>query len=436
MTNEHLGDQEFAEVRLSDGQTVRLPIIKGTAGNERAIDISNLRAETGYITLDVGYMNTGSCISDITFIDGEQGILRYRGIPIEELAERSSFIETSYLLLYGNLPSQSELSKFESRVKNHTLLHEDIKRFYDGFPRSAHPMTILAAVVSSLAAFYQHESSDEEETFDLNCIRLLAKLPTIAAFSYKKSVGQPFIYPDNRKSYCENFLYMMFAYPTTEYQVDEDFVAALNLLLVLHADHEQNCSTSTVRLVRSSLANIFACISAGICALWGKRHGGANEEVIKMLEEIRDSGGNVQKFVDQAKVKNSKNKLMGFGHRVYKNFDPRAKVIKNACDKLVNKSHKKDELLDIAKELEEVALNDPYFIERKLYPNVDFYSGIIYRAMGIPVDAFTVMFALGRLPGWLAHAKEYNREPARRIGRPRQIYVGKDYERYKPISSR
>jgi citrate synthase len=425
---------QVAKLTLPE-KTVELPIVVGSTG-ERAVDIRSLRTDTGYITLDTGYMNSGGCESAITFIDGENGILRYRGIPIEELAENSTFLETAYLLLYGNLPKATELESFTTRIKRHTLLHEDIKRFYDGFPKDAHPMATLASVVCSLSTFYQHEVVDSEEAFDLNCIRLLAKLPTIAAFSYKKSVGRPFIYPDNSRSYCDNFLYMMFALPVEEYEVDPDFVEALNLLLILHADHEQNCSTSTVRLVRSSLANIFACITAGICALWGKRHGGANEEVIKMLEEIQADGGNVQKYVELAKRKDSSFRLMGFGHRVYKNFDPRAQVIKKACDKLLGKQKVPDQLLDIAKELEETALRDEYFIEKKLYPNVDFYSGIIYRALGIPVNAFTAMFAIGRLPGWLAQAKELYQDPSNKIGRPRQIYTGPERASYVPIEKR
>jgi citrate synthase len=317
------------------------------------------------------------------------------------------------------------------------MIHEDIKRFYDGFPRDAHPMAILASVVSSLWTFYQHEEGrPEDDQFNLHTVRLLAKLPTIAAFAYKKSIGQPFIYPLNRMSYCENFLHMMFSTPAEEYKVDQDLIDILNVLLILHADHEQNCSTSTVRLVRSSKANLFACVTSGICALWGPRHGGANEEVISMLQEIHSSGSPVKKYVEMAKDKNSSFKLMGFGHRVYKNFDPRAKIIKVACDRVLSKLKIADPLLDIAKQLEEAALQDPYFVERKLYPNVDFYSGIIYRAMGIPVRAFTVMFALGRLPGWIAHAKEYNEEPNNKIGRPRQIYVGPQLTEYTPINKR
>lgn len=412
-----------------------LPVVVGSEG-EKGIDISSLRAKTGYITLDPGYMNTGACQSGITFIDGEKGILRYRGIPIETLAEKSTFLEVAYLLMYGKLPTQVELDAFVKRVKKHTLLHEDIKNFYDGFPRDAHPMSVMASVVCSLSAFYQNEVTSAEERMDRNAVRLIAKLPTIAAYAYKKSIGQPFIYPDNSLDYCENFLRMMFATPAEAYEIDPDHAAVLNLLLILHADHEQNCSTSTVRMVRSSGANLFASVTAGICALWGPLHGGANQEVIEMLEEIKADGGNVKKYVELAKSKDSTFRLMGFGHRVYKNFDPRAKIIKAACDKLLAKNKQGDQLLDIAKELEEAALKDSYFIERKLYPNVDFYSGIIYRAMGIPVPAFTVMFALGRMPGWIAHAMEYTGDAAAKIGRPRQVYTGATVSEYTPIGKR
>lgn len=427
---------EIAKLELP-GKTVELPIVTGSEG-EKGVDVSNLRAESGFITLDNGYMNTGACSSAITFIDGEKGILRYRGIPIDTLAERSSFLETSYLLIFGKLPTAVELKQFTDRVRRHTMIHEDIKRFYDGFPRDAHPMAILASVVSSLSTFYQNEEDERTpiDRFTLNTVRLLAKLPTIAAFAYKKSIGQPFMYPRNSMSYGENFLHMMFSTPAEDYVVDPELVDILNLLLILHADHEQNCSTSTVRLVRSSKANLFACITAGICALWGPRHGGANEEVISMLEDMHRDGGSVDKYIAMAKDKSSSFKLMGFGHRVYKNFDPRAKIIKLACDKVLSKLKINDPLLEIAKRLEEAALKDSYFVERKLYPNVDFYSGIIYRAMGIPSRAFTVMFALGRLPGWIAHAKEYNEEPSNKISRPRQIYVGPTVSEYIPIEKR
>ncbi|HMO02916.1 MAG TPA: citrate synthase [Oligoflexia bacterium] len=406
-----------------EDKQVELEIIRGSE-NERGVDITTLRERSGLISFDPGYVNTGSCLSSITFIDGEKGILRYRGYPIEELAESSSFLETSYLLIYGELPTPSELEDFAAKIRKHSLLHEDIKEFFNGFPRDAHPMAILSSVVSSLSTFYQSEDENHEDNFDRHCLRLMAKLPTIAAFAYKKSIGQPMVYPDNSLSYCENFLKMMFSVPSEKYQADPEMVRALDMLFVLHADHEQNCSASTVRLVRSAGSNIYACIAAGICALWGPKHGGANQEVIEMLEMILADGGNVKKYVELAKDKTTKFRLMGFGHRVYKNFDPRAKIIKNACDKLLAKLKTSDPLLDIAKQLEEAALKDSYFIEKKLYPNVDFYSGIIYRAMGIPVPAFPVMFALGRLPGWLAQAREYDGEQKGKIGRPRQIYIG------------
>lgn len=423
-----------ATIQLPEG-SFELPIVEGTEG-EKAIDISSLRGKTGYVTLDSGYMNTGACTSAITFIDGEKGILRYRGIPIEVLAEKSNFLETAYLLMYGKLPKKEELDSYTDRIKRHTMLHEDTKRFYDGFPRDAHPMAMLASVVSSLSTFYQQEEGTPEEIFDKSAVRLLAKLPTIASYAHKKSIGQPLIYPDNRKSYCENFLYMMFSLPAENYEVDPELVDIMNLLLILHADHEQNCSTSTVRMVQSSMPNLYAAITAGICALWGPRHGGANEEVIEMLTEIRNSGGDVKKYVELAKQKDSKVRLMGFGHRVYKNYDPRAKIIKAACHKVLSKMNRPDPLLDIAKRLEEAALTDSYFVDRKLYPNVDFYSGIIYRALGIPVTAFTVMFALGRLPGWMAHAKEYLQEPSNKINRPRQIYTGPTVSEYIPMDKR
>lgn len=427
-------DNINAELKLPD-KSVSLPLVKGSAG-EKAVDITSLLKNSGYITLDSGYMNTGSCRSAITFIDGEKGVLRYRGIPIEVLAEKSNFVETAFLLIYGKLPNKTELSDFSLRLTRHTMLHEDIKRFFDGFPKDAHPMAILASVVCSLSTFYQNEDKPASELMDLTCIRLLSKLPTIAAYSYKKSVGQPLIYPDNRLSYCANFMQMMFGLPAEKYEIDPEIVDVLNLLLILHADHEQNCSTSTVRIVGSSKVNLYAAITAGICALWGPLHGGANQEVIEMLETIRQDGGDVQKYVNLAKSKDSSFRLMGFGHRVYKNFDPRAKIIKQACDRVLSKMKKQDPLLEVAKRLEEAALNDPYFKERKLYPNVDFYSGIIYRAMGIPVPAFTVMFALGRLPGWIAHWKESIMDPELKIGRPRQIYTGPELAEYVPIEKR
>jgi citrate synthase len=410
-----------------------LPIAKGTEG-ETSIDITKLRDKTEVITMDSGYGNTGSCFSSITFIDGEKGILRYRGYPIETLAENSNFIEVSYLLIYGHLPSKKELEQFQYDLTHHTLIHEDMKKFFEGFPPAAHPMGILSAMVSSLSAYYP--DAYNPENYDLNIVRLLAKLKTIAAFSYKKSLGQPFIYPRNDLNFAADMIHMMFAVPSEEYEVPKVLEDALDLLLILHADHEQNCSTSTVRMVGSSNANLFATISAGICALWGPLHGGANQEVIEMLEHIKKDGGDFKKYINYAKDKESKFKLMGFGHRVYKNFDPRAQILKGCADKVLNLLGINDPLLEIAKNLEEAALKDPYFIEKKLYPNVDFYSGIIYRAMGIPTNMFTVMFALGRLPGWLAQWKEMKETPGIRISRPRQIYTGASIREYVPIHKR
>lgn len=427
---------DFAELKLPCGKVVKLPVVIGTE-NEKAVDISNLRANSGYITLDDGYGNTGSCVSEVTYIDGENGILRYRGYPIEELAEKSSFLETSYLLIYGELPKKSDLDQFTHDVIHHTLIHEDMKSFFNGFPKDAHPMAILSSVVSALNTFYQDwDNPMDVERQNLGIIRLLAKLPTLAAFSYKKSIGQPFVYPNNSLSYCANFLNMMFATPAEPYEIDDDVANILDMLLILHADHEQNCSTSTVRLVGSSLSTLYASISAGIGALWGPRHGGANQRVIEMLQDIVKSGDSVAKYVEKAKEKDSKVRLMGFGHRVYKNYDPRAKILKEACHKVLKKVPIKDPLFDVAIELEEVALSDDYFVERKLYPNVDFYSGIIYMAMGIPVNSFTAMFALGRLPGWIAQWRELINAQGMRIGRPRQVYNGATKRPYKPISKR
>ncbi len=417
---------------ILEGTEYSLPVIVGSEG-EKAIDISQLRARSGYITIDPGYGNTGACESEITFIDGDEGILRYRGYPIEQIAGHSQFTEISYLLIYGHLPSAAEQAEFRERLTKHSLIHEDMKKFFESFPASAHPMAILSAMVASLSTYYRDSESDQN--FDLNVIRLLAKAKTIAAFSYKKSIGQPFMYPRNDLSYCANFLHMMFAVPSEPYTPSAVLERALNLLLILHADHEQNCSTSTVRMVGSSQANLFASVSAGICALWGPLHGGANQAVIEMLEKIQADSGNYQKYVDLAKDKTSGFRLMGFGHRVYKNFDPRAKILKHSCDEVLAELGVNDPLLEIAKNLEEVALHDPFFVERKLYPNVDFYSGIIYRAMGIPTNMFTVMFALGRLPGWIAHLKEMRAEGAR-INRPRQIYTGATERRFLPIADR
>ena len=407
-----------------NSKNIQLPIIKGSE-NEHGIDITQLRKETGYITLDPGYANTGACKSSITFIDGEKGILRYRGYPIEELAGKVSFTETSYLLLYGELPNANQKTQFSKQLRQHANIHEDMKRFFDGFPLNAHPMATLSSMVTALSAFHPESESYDEDIIDNNIIKILAKVKTIAAYSYRKYHGLPFIYPNQDLNYVENFLHMMFSDSQEDFYADPVLVEALNLLLILHADHEQNCSTSTVRLAGSSKSNIFGAISSGIAALWGPLHGGANQAVIEMLKMIKKDGGNYKKYIEQAKDKNSSFRLMGFGHRVYKNYDPRAKIIKKAADKVLDKLKIDDPLLDIAKELEKEALRDEYFIKRGLYPNVDFYSGIIYRAMGIPTNMFTVMFALGRLPGWLSHWKEMINSPDFRINRPRQIYTGK-----------
>lgn len=427
---------ENAILQLPDGRSVEIPVITGSE-NEKALDISKLRAQTGYITLDNGFVNTGSCKSSITFIDGEKGILRYRGIPIEQLAEHSSFVEVSYLLIYGKLPNQKELQNFSDQLTRHSMIHEDMKNFFENFSSQAHPMAILSAMVGSLSGYYSDASGKANLDFlDLQAARLMAKVRTIAAFSYKKSIGQPFIYPQNSLSYAANFLRMMFAVPAEEYEIDEDVVKALDLFLLLHADHEQNCSTSSVRVVGSSQANLYASIASGILALWGPLHGGANQQVIQMLTTINEAGGDVNKFIEMAKDKSSEFRLMGFGHRVYKNYDPRAKVIKKACNRILDKLGVQDPLLDIAKELEEKALADDYFVERKLFPNVDFYSGIVYRAIGIPTNMYTVMFALGRLPGWIAQWKEMHEDPKNRIARPRQVYIGETERDYVPIGER
>jgi citrate synthase len=426
---------EIAKIEL-DGTIYELPVIVGSE-NEKAIDISKLRDLTGYITLDTGYKNTGATKSAITFLDGEEGVLRYRGYSIEELAEKASFMEVSYLLIYGELPTQTQFTNFETKIKKHTLVHEDMRRFFEAFPAQAHPMGVLSSMVSSLATFYP-ESLDPNrsaEAKDLTVQRILAKLPTLSAWSYKNSIRHKVMYPRNNYNYCENFLHMMFAMPTEDYHVDPIIVSAVNKLFILHADHEQNCSTSTVRMVGSSQANLYSSVSAGISALWGPLHGGANQEVIEMLEQIHKDGGNVDKWILKAKDKEDPFRLMGFGHRVYKNFDPRANIIKKTCDEVLEKLGISDPLLEIAKKLEKVALEDEYFKSRNLYPNVDFYSGIIYKAIGIPTEMFTVMFALGRLPGWIAQWKEMteNKEP---IGRPRQIYIGKTSREYVPLSKR
>ena len=419
-----------------DGKTLELPVVVGTEG-ERGIDIGKLRAQSGAITLDEGFVNTGSTTSAITFLDGEEGILRYRGYPIEVLAEKCDFVEVAYLLIYGKLPTSDEFDAFRTSLSHHTMIHEDMRNFYTGFPRDAHPMATLGSVVGALSTFYQ-DSLDvrDPRQVEVSVHRLMAKLPTIAAYSHKKSCGQPLMYPRNDLDYCENFLQMMFAVPCEEYRIDPDFSDALDMLLIVHADHEQNCSTSTVRMVGSSDANLFASISAGISALWGPLHGGANQACVEMLERIVADGGDVKKYVDLAKKKDSGFRLMGFGHRVYKNYDPRAKLIKATCDKLLAKIARHDPIFDIAQQLEAVALADEYFIERKLYPNVDFYSGVIYRAMGIPVQMFTVLFAMGRIPGWIAHWIEMHHSPTKKICRPRQIYSGQTLREFVPIDRR
>ncbi|MZE79237.1 citrate synthase [Streptomyces xinghaiensis] len=422
-------------LRYGDGE-YRFPIADSTVGN-KGFDIAKLRNQTGLVTLDSGYGNTAAYQSAITYLDGEQGILRYRGYPIEQLAEHSTFLETAYLLINGELPTGDQLAGFQNEVTQHTLLHEDVKRFYDGFPRDAHPMAMLSSVVSALSTFYQDSHNPfHPEQRHLSTIRLLAKLPTIAAYAYKKSIGHPVVYPSNDLGYVENFLRMTFSVPAAEYEPNPVMVSALEKLLILHADHEQNCSTSTVRLVGSSQANMFASISAGICALWGPLHGGANQSVLEMLEGIKNSGGDVDTFIRKVKNKEDGVKLMGFGHRVYKNFDPRAKIIKAAAHDVLASLGKSDELLDIALKLEEHALADDYFVERKLYPNVDFYTGLIYRAMGFPTEMFTVLFALGRLPGWIAQWHEMIKEPGSRIGRPRQIYTGVVERDFVPLEKR
>ena len=415
-------------------KSIDLPLVMGSE-SEIGIDISKLRSQTKVITLDPGFVNTGSCESGITFLDGEKGILRYRGYPIEQLAEKSNFLEVSYLLIYGELPTNHQLNDFEYNVKQHTLLHEDVRHIYQAFPKDAHPMAILSSIVCALSTFYPDFSATDSDAVDLAIWRLMGKLPTIAAWSYKKNIGQPFVYPINEFTYTKNFLNMLFGVPTTNYEVPEEFVKALNVLFILHADHEQNCSTSTVRLVGSSEANLFASISTGIAALWGPLHGGANQAVLEMLKQIHNDGGDVQKFVKLAKDKGSGFRLMGFGHRVYKNFDPRATILKGYCDKILDLLGTPDPLLDIAKQLEEAALTDEYFIERNLYPNVDFYSGIIYKALGFPTDMFTVLFSLGRLPGWIAHWLEM-RNGISKIGRPRQIYTGQTERNYVSLSQR
>lgn len=419
-----------------DDQTTALPVVAGTEG-ERVLDVTTLRAQTGLTTFDPGYVNTASCSSGITFLKGDQGILRYRGIPIEQLTEHSNFLETAYLLIDGKLPTQSEYQRFTDAITRHTLLHEDVKRFYDGFPKDAHPMAILSAVIGALSTFYQdsHDPTNPQQV-EISTYRLIAKIPTIAAYSYKKSIGQPFVYPDNALDYCSNFLRMMFSVPSEPYAVNPVVTKALNLLFILHADHEQNCSTSTVRLVGSSHANLFASVSAGIYALWGPRHGGANQQVMEMLETIHADGDNVRKYIELAKDRSHPFRLAGFGHRVYKHYDPRARILKRACEQVLDVLGMHDPLLDVAKTLEDAALKDDFFVSNKLYPNVDFYSGMIYKAIGFPVNMFTVVFAIGRLPGWIAHWREMMQEPHLKIGRPRQLYTGPSQTEYVPMDQR
>jgi citrate synthase len=411
-------------------------VVVGSEG-ERAIDISTLRDVSGYITLDDGYSNTGSCSSAITFIDGEKGILRYRGIPIERLAEESTFIETAYLIIYGHLPSKTELDVFIERLTESELIHEDMKHHFEGFPANAHPMAILSAMINATSCFYPRLAGPaNKERVDVHAARLISQVRTIAAFSYRKSKGLPIIYPKPELPYTANFLHMMFSVPYSDYDIKPAMTKALDLIFLLHADHEQNCSTSTVRMVASSQANMFASASAGVCALWGPLHGGANQAVIEMLEQIHATGDDGSRFINAAKDKNSGKKLMGFGHRVYKNYDPRARIIKKSCDELLAALHIKDPLLDIAKRLESAALEDPYFIERKLYPNVDFYSGTIMRALGIPTQMFPVMFAIGRMPGWIANFKEILEDPKARIYRPRQVFIGPVDQNYTAMARR
>lgn len=420
-----------------DGKIYELPILEGSEG-EKSIDISRLRSDSGYITLDPGYVNTGSCTSDITFIDGEKGILKHRGISIETLCQHCTFLEVAYLIIHGQLPTETELLSFRRQIGQHAVIHEDMKNFFNSYPGHAHPMAILSAMVCSLSVYHPSLLSPDQSDDDKNktITRLLSKVRVLAAFAYRRSVGLPFVYPLEKYDYIENFMYMMFSNPINEYQVDPAIKQALNLLFILHADHEQNCSASTVRMVGSSKANLFASISAGICALWGPLHGGANQSVIEMLEAIHADGGDYKKYIERAKDKDDPFRLMGFGHRVYKNYDPRARVIKKACDDVLNKLGVDDPILDIAKGLEEIALSDDYFAERKLFPNVDFYSGIIYRAIGIPTNMFTVMFALGRLPGWMAQWKEMIEAPNMRICRPRQIYTGATDTPFIPLKDR
>ena len=427
---------EKAKIIFPDGQSFDFPVLTGSE-HEKGIDISSLRKQTGYITLDPGFVNTGSCESSITFLDGEKGVLRYRGYPIEELAEESSFIEVAYLLINGELPKKDQLENFTNRINLHSMIHEDMRHFFEGFSQNSHPMVILSAMISSLSAYYAEASGKASiENLEINSARLIAKISTIAAFSYKKSVGQPFVYPRDELPYCAKFLNMMFSVPAESYELDPVIEQSLELLLILHADHEQNCSASTVRVVGSSMANVYASVASGILALWGPLHGGANQQVVEMLQQIHEDKAGISKYIEKAKNQDSSFRLMGFGHRVYKNFDPRAKILKVACDKLLNKLGINDPLLEIALELEETALTDDYFIERKLYPTLDFYTGIMYRAIGIPLNMFTVMFALGRVPGWIAQWKEMHEDPKQKIARPRQLFTGNTRRSYTTITER
>tara|TARA_B100000700_G_C15048210_1_gene858995 strand:- start:633 stop:1925 length:1293 start_codon:yes stop_codon:yes gene_type:complete len=428
--------REIAKLVLQNGLAIELPVIEGSE-NEKAIDISELRDKTGYITIDPGLVNTGVCESSITFLDGESGVLRYRGFPIEQLSKESTFIEVAYLLINGELPNEIQLNEFVNRVSFHSMIHEDMRHFFDGFAQNTHPMVILSSMVAALSAYYSEASGKASiENIEINSARLIAKVTTIAAFAYKKSVGQPFIYPKEDLSYTSNFLNMMFSVPAEPYILDKEIERALELTMILHADHEQNCSASTVRVVGSSRANVYASVASGILALWGPLHGGANQQVIHMLQKIHEEGKGVRKYIEMAKDKKSKFRLMGFGHRVYKNFDPRASIVKEECYRVLKKFKIKDPLLEIAMELEKSALSDEYFIERKLYPTLDFYTGIIYRTIGIPVNMFTVMFALGRIPGWIAQWKEMHGDPKQKISRPRQLYKGLNERKYIQLSRR
>ncbi|MCD2191444.1 citrate synthase [Actinomycetospora soli] len=429
------GEKRTATLSYPGGEHT-MEIVEATEGSS-GIQLGKLLGETGLITLDPGFVNTGSCRSDITYIDGDAGILRYRGYPIEQLAQNSTFVETSYLLIYDELPNKTQLENFTDQIQRHTMLHEDLKKFFDGFPADAHPMPVLSSAVSALSTFYQRSLDPfDEPNVDLSTVRLLAKVPTLAAYAYKNSIGQPFLYPDNKLSLVENFLRMTFGLPAEDYEIDPEVAKALDMLFILHADHEQNCSTSTVRLVGSSQANLFASISAGINALFGPLHGGANAAVLTMLENIRDNHGNTDEFVKKVKDKEPGVRLMGFGHRVYKNYDPRAAIVRDTARGIIEKLGGGDELLDIATKLEDYALNDDYFVERKLYPNVDFYTGLIYQAMGFPTEMFTVLFAIGRLPGWIAHWREMIEDPDTRIGRPRQVYTGPTERDFVPLENR